>query len=251
MPAAPSVDPGEVDGFEALAASWWDPDGPMRPLHRLNPARLSYIRDRLCEHFGHDPARLRPLSGLRLLDAGCGAGLLTEPLARMGADLTGIDAGAEIVAVARQHAAEAGLAIDYRCVAAETLASEGAQFDAIVCMEVVEHVADLPAFMAALTRLTRPGGALLLSTLNRTARAYASAIIGAEYLLRWLPAGTHDWSRFVRPAELNRLLRPHGATLKDVTGLSYQPTARDWHLSRDPSVNYLAFAVRDDHAGGG
>jgi len=242
MTAPASVDHAEVAGFEAMAARWWDSEGPMRPLHQLNPSRLRYARDRLCARFGRDPDTLRPFAGLRLLDAGCGAGLLSEPLARLGATVTAIDAGAEVIEVARQHAAGAGLEIDYRCASAEALVDAGERFDAVISMEVIEHVADLSAFLAALATLTRPGGALVLSTLNRTARAFATAIVGAEYVLRWLPAGTHNWHRFVRPAELNRRLRPHGVRLEDVTGLSYRPAAGEWRLSRDSSVNYLAFA---------
>ncbi len=236
-----SVDPDEIDRFSALAESWWDADGPMRPLHRLNPVRLAYMRDKLCRRFDCDPASLRPLAGLTIADVGCGGGLLSEPLARLGADVVGIDAAAENIGVARAHAGEAGLAIDYRCTTAEALAESGARFDAVVSMEVVEHVADLGAFLAALARLATPGGAVLLSTLNRTPKAWALAIVGAEYLLRWLPRGTHDWRKFVKPAELVRKSRQAGIALEDVTGLSLDLRRRDWRLSSDRDVNYLAY----------
>ena len=244
MTTSPSVDAGEIARFSELAERWWDPAGPMRPLHRLNPPRLLYLRRRLEAEFGLDERSLRPFAGLRLLDVGCGAGLLSEPMARLGAAVTAIDASAEMVEAARLHAAEAGLAIDYRCATAESLAAAGESFDAVVSMEVVEHVADLAAFERALVALTRPGGALVLSTLNRTAKAFALAVVGAEWALRWLPRGTHDWRRFVTPAELRRGLQRAGAELLDVTGLALDLRAGAWRLSSDPSVNYLAAARR-------
>lgn len=236
-----SVDPDEIDRFSALAETWWDADGPMRPLHRLNPVRLAYIRDKLCRQFDRDGASLRPLEGLTIVDVGCGGGLLSEPLARLGADVVGIDAAAENIGVAQAHAEETGLTIDYRCTTAEALAADGARFDAVVSMEVVEHVADLDAFLAALAQLTKPDGAVLLSTLNRTSKAWALAIVGAEYVLRWLPRGTHDWRKFVKPAELVRKSRHAGIALEDVTGLSLDIRSRDWRLSPDRDVNYLAY----------
>ena len=236
-----SVDPAEIDRFSALAETWWDADGPMRPLHRLNPVRLAYIRDKLCRQFDRDPASLKPLDGLAIVDVGCGGGLLSEPLARLGADVVGIDAATENIGVAQAHAEEAGLAMDYRCTTAEALAAEGARFDAVVSMEVVEHVADLGAFLTALGQLAKPDGAALLSTLNRTPKAWALAVVGAEYVLRWLPRGTHDWRKFVKPAELVRKSRAAGITLEDVTGLSLDMRSRDWRLSSDRDVNYLAY----------
>ncbi|MDP6566359.1 MAG: bifunctional 2-polyprenyl-6-hydroxyphenol methylase/3-demethylubiquinol 3-O-methyltransferase UbiG [Alphaproteobacteria bacterium] len=241
---AASVDPVEIDRFEKIAEEWWDPDGPMRPLHHLNRPRLAYSRDRLCRHFGRPAADLRPLRGLRLLDVGCGGGLLSEPFRRLGAEVTAIDAGADNIAAAQRHAARSGLEIDYRVASAEALAGANESFDVVVSMEVVEHVADLAVFLDALVTLCRPGGALLLSTLNRTTRSYLAAIVGAEYLLRWLPAGTHDWRRFRKPAELGRHLRRAGARLEDVTGVRFDPGDRDWHLCRDPRVNYLAYASK-------
>ncbi len=244
MARAASIDQVEIDRFERMAAQWWDADGPMAPLHRLNPARLQYSRDRLCGHFGLSADDLRPLSGLRLLDVGCGGGLLSEPFARMGASVVGLDAGAETIAAAVMHAEALDLAVDYRAMTAEDLAATGVQFDVVVCMEVIEHVADVASFTAALVDLTRPGGALLLATLNRTPRSFLTAILGAEYALRWLPVGTHEWRRFRKPAELGRSLRQAGAELRDVTGLRYFPRRGEWRLSRDVGVNYLAYAVR-------
>ncbi len=244
MAQAASIDPAEIDRFTRMAADWWDTNGAMAPLHRLNPPRLQYSRDRLCSHFNLDSASPRPLTGLKLLDVGCGGGLLSEPFARMGATVTGIDAGEENIAAAKAHAGAVGVAVDYRAGAAEELTGTGAQFDAIVSMEVIEHVADVAGFMATLVELTRPGGALLLATLNRTPRSYLTAILGAEYVLRWLPAGTHDWSRFRKPAELGRHLRRAGAELRNVTGIRYWPRLDEWRLSRDTGVNYLAYAVR-------
>jgi 2-polyprenyl-6-hydroxyphenyl methylase/3-demethylubiquinone-9 3-methyltransferase len=244
MAQAASIDPAEIDRFTRMAADWWDTNGAMAPLHRLNPPRLQYSRDRVCSHFDLDSASPRPLTGLKLLDVGCGGGLLSEPFARMGAMITGIDAGEENIAAAKAHASAVGVAVDYRAEAAEELAATGAQFDAIVSMEVIEHVADVAGFMATLVELTRPSGALLLATLNRTPRSYLTAILGAEYVLRWLPTGTHDWSRFRKPAELGRHLRRAGAELRNVTGIRYWPRPDEWRLSRDAGVNYLAYAVR-------
>ncbi len=244
MGPAASIDPAEIDRFERMAAQWWDADGPMAPLHRLNPTRLQYSRAQLCGHFNLDADARRPLTGLRLLDVGCGGGLLSEPFARMGATVMGIDAGGENVAAAAVHAKALGVEVDYQAMAAEDLAASGAQFDAVVSMEVIEHVADVAAFIAALVDLTRPGGALLLATLNRTPQSFLTAILGAEYVLRWLPVGTHEWRRFRKPAELARHLRQAGANLRDVTGMRYQPRQGEWRLSRDTGVNYLAYAVR-------
>lgn len=245
-PAQPhaSVDASEVAKFAALADSWWDSSGPYRPLHRLNPVRLAFIRDRLCDHLGRDVRSLKPLKGLRIADIGCGGGLLTEPLARMGADVMGIDAAGENVAAAAAHAEETGVAIDYRATTAEALVAEGASFDAVVSMEVVEHVADRDSFLADCVALTRPGGGLFLATLNRTVKSYAMAIVGAEYLLRWLPRGTHDWKRFVRPSELAAALRNAGADVKSLAGVGYNPMTDTWGLEKGVDVNYMAFAVR-------
>lgn len=244
-PAAASIDPAEIAGFEAMAAEWWDSNGKFAPLHRLNPARLGYLRDRLTDRFGLDTRVRRPLAGLKLLDIGCGGGLVAEPLARLGAAVTGVDAGAGNIGIARAHAARAGLDIDYRCVAAESLAAAGERFDAVLALEVVEHVADLDAFLATAATLVRPGGLLVLSTLNRTVKAFALAIVGAEYVMRWLPRGTHRWDRFLRPHELARAVRGTGLAVTDITGMAYDPLRGDWRLGRDTAVNYLLAASKD------
>lgn len=243
---AGSVDPEELAKFSALAEAWWDPDGQFKPLHRLNPARLTFIRDRAAARFGRDPKAERPLAGLTVLDIGCGGGLLAEPLTRLGATVTGLDAAGESLQIARAHAAEQGLEIDYRQTTAEELAAEGAQFDLVLNMEVVEHVADVAGFMAAAGALAKPGGAMVVSTLNRTPKAFLLAIVGAEYLLRWLPPGTHDWRRFLRPSEVARTLRPAGLEVAEVCGLAYNPLTDAWRLApRDTDINYMLFAVKD------
>lgn len=240
-----SVDAREIAGFAAVADRWWDTDGPFRPLHRLNPVRLAYIRDALVASFALDGEAERPLQGLAVADIGCGGGLVCEPLARMGAAVTGVDAAPEALGVARAHAAASGLDIDYVEATAERLVSEGRRFDAVTALEIVEHVADRAAFVADCCRLVRPGGTLVLSTLNRTPRAFALAIVGAEYLLRWVPRGSHRWNKFVRPAELARDLRRGGARTVNVSGLAYDPLADRWSLSGDVAVNYILHAVVD------
>lgn len=241
---AASVDPAELGKFAAIAAEWWDPDGKFRPLHQLNPTRLRYLHDRLCAHFGRDPRSVSALEGLTLLDIGCGGGLIAEPMARLGARVVGIDAGVETVAVARLHAEGQGLAIDYRATTAEALAAEGARFDAVLCLEVVEHVPDPAAFLATAAGLVKPGGVMVASTLNRTGRAFALAVVGAEYVMRWLPRGTHDWRRFVKPSELARFLRAAGMEVADLTGMAFSPM-NGWRLDpRDVAVNYLMTAVK-------
>jgi len=242
--AASSVDPAEVQRFAAIADEWWDPDGKFGPLHQLNPVRLGFLRARLGTWFGRDSATLTPFTGLSVLDIGCGGGLIAEPLARLGAAVTGIDAAARNVHVAAHHAARVGLAIDYRSVAAEDLAATGAQFDIVVALEILEHVADLDVFLDATARLTRPGGALVFATINRTPQAWLMAIVGAEMLLRWLPRGTHQWDRFVRPSELAAGLRRNGVVLRELAGVHYRPLSADWALGRDLAVNYMAFATR-------
>jgi len=245
-----SVDDGEVARFAAMAETWWDPDGPFRPLHRVNPTRLRFVRDRLAAHFGRDPLGPAPLAGLRLLDIGCGGGLLCEPLARLGAETVGIDASEKNIAIARNHAVQSGLAIEYRHATAEALAAEGARFDAVLNLEVVEHVADVESFMTACCALVAPGGATVVATLNRTPKSFALAILGAEYVLNWLPRGTHDWRRFLRPSEVAAHLRRQGLTVAEIAGVTYGPLTGEWRLSRDPSVNYMIFATRAGNGGG-
>jgi 2-polyprenyl-6-hydroxyphenyl methylase/3-demethylubiquinone-9 3-methyltransferase len=232
-----TVSAAETAKFGALADRWWDPEGPMRPLHRMNPLRTGWIAERVVRAGLAWP-------GLRLLDVGCGAGLAAEDFARRGASVTGIDASAEAIAAARLHAEQGGVAIDYRIAAPEDLAAEGAVFDVVVALEVIEHAADRDAFLAALAALTRPGGLVFLSTLNRTVRSFLLAKLGAEYLLRLLPVGTHDWRAFVTPAELARALRRAGLTVTDSAGMTMNPLTGAWRESRDLSVNYLVAARR-------
>lgn len=243
--ATDSRDAAELERFAAMAEAWWDPDGEFRPLHKLNPVRLAYIRDRACEHFGRDARSVRPLDGLTVLDVGCGGGLLCEPLARMGARVTGLDAGARNIEIARLHADQSGLDIDYRVDTAEALAAAGESFDIVLAMEVVEHVAQPMTFLADVAGLTTPGGLVFASTLNRTRKAFALAIVGAEYVLRWVPRGTHDWRKFLRPSELVRGLEAGGVEMAHLTGVVYSPLTGAWSLARrDLDVNYMGVAVR-------
>ena len=233
-----TVDAAEIGKFDRMAATWWDPEGEAKPLHRMTPVRLDYIRDHVCAQYGRDPDAIRPLSGLSIVDVGCGGGLLCEPMARLGASVTGIDASAEAIAVARDHADEHGLTIDYRAETAADLLSAGDQFDVVLAMEIVEHVSDIPAFLADVAALAKPEALVFLSTLNRTAKSYALAIGAAEYVLRWLPRGTHDWNKFPTPAELEAALVTAGLTVVDDTGFSYAPVTDRWTRSKDMSVNY-------------
>lgn len=241
--ASSLVDPGEIARFNVLAADWWNPNGPMKPLHRLNPVRLGFVKEAFAGHFGRDPRAMRPFEGLNLLDIGCGAGLLAEPLARQGFAVTGIDLAEENIAVARAHAEAGGLAIDYRATPLETLPASG-QFDAITLLEVVEHVPDVEAFVREAALRLKPGGMLIASTLNRTLKAYALAIVGAEYVLRWLPRGTHDWDKFVTPDELDGHFEAAGLVPQKRAGMVFNPLGNEWRLSGDCDVNYLASAIR-------
>lgn len=239
---ARNLDPAEVERFRRMASEWWDAKGKFRPLHQLGPARLTFVRDELVRHFGLTAGGMRPLSGLTILDVGCGGGLVSEPLARMGAQVTGIDPGRENVEAARAHAEPQALEIDYRVTTVEDLAASGALFDAVVCLEVVEHVPDVGAFLKTCASLVRPGGAMLLSTINRNLKSYALAIVGAEYVLGWLPRGTHQWERFVTPGELARYVASAGMSAPRFSGLVYDPFRDTWALSSDTDVNYLAAA---------
>ncbi|SPJ23134.1 bifunctional 2-polyprenyl-6-hydroxyphenol methylase/3-demethylubiquinol 3-O-methyltransferase UbiG [Palleronia abyssalis] len=240
-----SIDQTEIDKFSAMAAEWWDPTGKFKPLHEMNPCRLDYITRQIAAQFGRDLKTDRPFEGLSLLDVGCGGGLLAEPMTRLGARVTGIDAAERNIPVAQTHAAEQGLDIEYRAATAETLADEGAAFDGVLAMEIVEHVADPAEFIATCDRLTKPGGLLICSTLNRTTKSFALAIVGAEWVLGWLPRGTHDWNRFITPDELRQMIDSTDLTCVDRTGMVFNPVAWRWSLSdRDLSVNYVTGSVK-------
>ncbi|VAW03477.1 3-demethylubiquinol 3-O-methyltransferase @ 2-polyprenyl-6-hydroxyphenyl methylase [hydrothermal vent metagenome] len=243
--ASASVDPAEIAHFSAMAATWWDPNGPFRPLHKLNPTRIEYARDSLCRHFNRDPMGDLPLKGLRVLDIGCGGGLLSEPMARLGATMVGADASEKNINTAKTHAREMGLAIDYRAITAEELMANGEVFDAILNMEVIEHVADIPSFLTACHGLLEAEGCMVMSTLNRTARSWVMAIAGAEYIMGWLPRGTHDWHKFLKPSELARALGQAGFDTIDLKGMVYHPLSGHWSLDEtDFTVNYLVLAQK-------
>lgn len=240
-----TIDAHEVAKFEAMAAEWWDPVGKFKPLHEMNPCRLDYITRQIAAEFGRDLAAPAPFAGLRLLDIGCGGGLLSEPMARLGADVMGADAAERNIPVAQIHAAQSGLEIDYRHTTAEALAEVGEQFDVVLNMEVVEHVADPLAYLTACQQLLRPGGLMICSTMNRNAKSFAMAIVGAEWIMRWLPKGTHDWRKFITPDELADLIRRAGLEPVDRKGMVFNPIAWRWSLSdRDLSVNYVTASVK-------
>lgn len=245
-----TIDPAEVERFSRLAEEWWDPDGKFRPLHRFNPVRLGYIRDKICArfdrdpHFGHGHGADRPLKGLRLVDIGTGGGLVAEPLARLGASVTAIDASERNIGIARLHAEGQGLAIDYRCAAAADLVAAGEAFDVVLSLEVVEHVADRGAFIQDCASLMKPDGMMIVATLNRTAKSFLLGKVAAEYVLHWLPAGTHDWRKFVRPSELAADLRRAGLRIADLKGVVYSPFSDRFSLSSDIDVNYMAMVER-------
>lgn len=239
-----TVDPAEIERFSRIAGEWWDPAGKFAPLHRLNPVRIGYIRDRAAQHWKRDALSGAPLHGLSVLDIGCGGGLLSEPMARLGARVTGVDAAARNIRVASLHAGKQGLDIDYRQGSAEALARSGAQYDIVLALEIVEHVADVGLFLKSCGRMVRPGGLLFLSTLNRTAKAWVLAIAGAEYLLGWLPRGTHDWRKFLKPSEVANGLRAGGIEAQEIVGVVYSPLARAWSLNKgDLDVNYMLYGT--------
>ena len=235
-----TIDPSEVAKFEAMAAEWWNPNGKFRPLHLMNPCRLDYITGQIAAEYGRDLTKPLPFAGLRILDIGCGGGLLSEPMARLGAEVVGADAAPRNIPVAQVHAQASGLSIDYRFTTAEDLAAAGEQFDVVLNMEVVEHVSDPLAYLTACHDLLKSGGIMLCSTLNRNPKSYLMAIIGAEWVMRWLPKGTHDWAKFITPDELYDLINRAGLTPVDRKGMVFNPISWGWSLSaRDLSVNYV------------
>jgi 2-polyprenyl-6-hydroxyphenyl methylase / 3-demethylubiquinone-9 3-methyltransferase len=239
-----TIDADEVAHFARLAGQWWDPHGPWETLHRFNPVRLAYIRDRAAAHFNRDSGRLDSLAGLRILDIGCGGGVLSEPLARLGAAVVGVDPVENNIAAAKVHAAQAGLAIDYRAATAEALAEAGEAFDIVLAMEVIEHVADFRLFVEVSAATVKPGGLMFVATLNRTMKSFALAIVGAEYILRWIPRGTHQWDKFITPDELELALEQSGLRLIDQTGVIYNLLADRFQLSADMDTNYMVAAEK-------
>jgi 2-polyprenyl-6-hydroxyphenyl methylase/3-demethylubiquinone-9 3-methyltransferase len=242
--SASSIDQAEVERFSRHAADWWDARGPMAALHKFNPVRLGYIRDKAAERFGRDTKKLDCLKGLRMLDIGCGGGILSEPLARLGAQMVGADPSKENIAVASAHAQDSGVAVDYRATTAEDLAAAKERFDVVLAMEVVEHVVDVNAFVATCASMVKPGGLMIAATLNRTLKSFVLAIVGAEYVLRWLPRGTHQWDKFVTPNELELAFERGGLRVTAERGVIYNPFADRWQLSSDMDVNYMLVAER-------
>ncbi len=245
MARTTTIDADEIAKFQAMATEWWNPNGKFKPLHMLNPCRLGYIIDQITAEYSRDSKARQPLAGLRLLDIGCGGGLLSEPMARLGADVVGADAAERNIPVARVHAKQSGLTIDYRVTSAEDLAEAGEKFDIVLNMEVIEHVSDPSVYLSACFQLLKPGGLMVCSTLNRNAKSYLMAIIGAERVMRWLPVGTHDWAKFITPVELFTLLKATGFNPVDRKGMVFNPLAWTWSLSdRDLSVNYVTTSLR-------
>lgn len=242
--SAPSIDPQEVEQFSRIADEWWDTTGKFKPLHQINPVRIAYLRDHIATHFGRDVASDAPLNGLSLIDIGCGGGLIAEPFARLGADVTGLDASEKNIKTASVHAEQAGLDVNYLAGSAEAKAEEGTQYDVVFALEIIEHVADVESFMTACCALVKPGGLLFVTTINRTMKSFAFAIVGAEYVLRWLPRGTHQWNKFLRPSEIERHTRLHGLTHLDTSGMVLNVLKNEWRIdSKDIDVNFLmAFA---------
>lgn len=246
---ASSVDDAEIGRFSRMAATWWDPKGPMAALHKFNPLRLSYIRAQAAAHFDLDPKKLDCLKGLRMLDIGCGAGILSEPLVRLGASMVGADPAEENIEAARAHAEATGVSVDYRATTAEALAEAGEQFDIVLAMEVVEHVVDVPAFVETCADMVKPGGLIFAATINRTLKSFALAIVGAEYVLRWVPRGTHQWDKFVKPEELELAFEDAGLDVIGERGVIYNLIADRWQLSSDMDVNYMVVGSRPKSKG--
>ncbi|WP_254492275.1 bifunctional 2-polyprenyl-6-hydroxyphenol methylase/3-demethylubiquinol 3-O-methyltransferase UbiG [Bartonella sp. B1099] len=242
--AQTTIDQSEIDHFSRIATEWWNPQGKFRPLHQFNPTRLAYIREKICLEFNRDPVSLTPFDNLKILDIGCGGGLLCEPMARLGAIVVGVDASQTNIEVAKIHAAQNNLSIDYRTTTAEALANEGEKFDIILNMEVVEHVADVNLFIKATAKMLKPQGLMFVATLNRTWKAWGLAIVGAEYILRWLPKGTHDYKKFLKPQELKNFLSKNALSVIDEIGITYNPLNDSWNRSKDMDVNYLLLAKR-------
>ena len=242
--AKSTIDQEEVDRFSAMAAEWWSPTGKFKPLHKFNPVRLAYIRDKAAENFGRDIRSPRPLEGLRVLDIGCGGGLLSEPVARMGASVVGADPSEKNIGIASTHAKASGVSVDYRAVTAEQLAEAGETFEIVLNMEVVEHVADVDFFLGTCARMVRPGGLMFVATINRTMKAAALAIFAAENILRWLPRGTHQYEKLVRPEEIEKPVADNGLSIIDRTGVFFNPLSNQWNLSKDMDVNYMMLAKR-------
>lgn len=245
MTVQSTIDQAEIDRFSAMAAEWWDPKGKFRPLHKFNPVRLQYIKEKVCENFDRDIRDPKALKGLRILDIGCGGGLLSEPMARMGAEIIGADASETNIEIARLHAEQSGLDIDYRAVTSEALEKEGEKFDVVLNMEVVEHVADVDLFLASCARMVNPGGMMFVATINRTQKAKALAIFMAENVLRWLPKGTHQYEKLVRPDEIKTPLGSEGMEIIDQTGVFYNVFTDSWNMSRDMDVNYMMLARKN------
>lgn len=239
-----TVDAAEIAKFTAMADEWWDPAGKFKPLHKFNPVRIAYLRDTIAAHVGSDATKPKSLKNLSLLDIGCGGGLLAEPMARLGATVTAIDAAEKNIAVASLHAKKQNLEIDYRCTTAEDVARTKKQFDVVLAMEIIEHVADVTAFLESCAKLVKPGGLLFVATLNRTAKSYLFAIVGAEYVLGWLPKGTHEWKKFLKPSEIVMPLESLGLKTREITGVSYNPIKDSFSVSRDTAVNYMLVAEK-------
>jgi len=241
---ATTIDDAEVARFSAMAAEWWSPTGKFRPLHKFNPVRLAYIKKQVCQHFNIDPSKPKPFEGLRILDIGCGGGLLCEPMSRLGAEIVGADASEVNIEVAKIHAMQTGVTVDYRATTSEDLAAAGEKFDIILNMEVVEHVADVDLFMASCCEMVKPGGLMFMATINRTAKARMLAIFMAEKVLRWLPVGTHEFEKLVKPEELEKAFAKGGMSLLDESGVTYNPILDRWSKSKDMDVNYMMLAAK-------